>query len=150
MRPARPSPGLPKEKPSLKLKHAHKHSLSTHPLHVSTSTIAEKDRKRYEGVWAANRGYLMHTLALPPDEMAETLAEGVHPLVVRELWGRSRLGREMLAEVWRLVDRGGKGWLGREEFVVGMWLVDRGLEGRKAPMGGVGGGVWGSARRLGG
>ena len=77
------------------------------------------------------------------------LAEGVHPLVVRDLWSRSRLSREVLGEVWRLVDRGGKGWLGREEFVVGMWLVDRGLGGGKLPMGGVGGGVWESVRRLG-
>ncbi|RPB27683.1 hypothetical protein L211DRAFT_834537 [Terfezia boudieri ATCC MYA-4762] len=80
-------------------KHKHKHSLSTHPVHISSSTITEKDGKRYEGVWAANRGYLMHILRAGAGVEVEMLSEGVHPLVVRELWGRSRLGREMLEEV---------------------------------------------------
>ena len=38
-----------------------------------------------------------------------------------------------MGEIWEVVDRGGKGWLEREEFVMGMWLVDQGLMGRKCP-----------------
>lgn len=95
----------------------------------------------------------MHTLTLttpppPPPSVVEMLTEGVHPLVARELWSRSRLSGDILGEIWSLVDRGGKGWLRREEFVVGMWLVDRGLRGRKVPMGGVSEGVWASVRRM--
>lgn len=37
----------------------------------------------------------------------------------------------MLGEIWDAVDREGRGVLTREEFVVGMWLVDQGLMGRK-------------------
>lgn len=108
--------------------------------------MGERERRRYEGVWAANRGYLMATMAAFAEgegQKEKMLSDGVHPLVVRDIWGRSRLGGDMLGEIWRLVDRGGKGWLGREEFVVGMWLVERGLGGGKVPMGGrVGEGVW--------
>ncbi|RPB29864.1 hypothetical protein L211DRAFT_832563, partial [Terfezia boudieri ATCC MYA-4762] len=102
-----PPPSSSKETATLNLnlklnpthKYKHKHSLSTHPIHISSSTITEKDRKRYEGVWAANRGYLMHTLRAEAGSEVEMVSEGVHPLVVRELWGRSRLGREMLGEM---------------------------------------------------
>lgn len=34
-------------------------------------------------------------------------------------------------EVWELVDRSGEGKLDRDELVVGMWLIDQGLKGRK-------------------
>lgn len=39
----------------------------------------------------------------------------------------------MLGEIWTAADRGEKGWLEREEFVVGTWLVDQALMGRKPP-----------------
>jgi hypothetical protein len=42
------------------------------------------------------------------------------------------------------VDKERKGWLGRQEFVVGMWLIDQRLKGRKIPRK-VTDSVWGSA-----
>lgn len=72
-------------------------------------------------------------------------AELVVNVVVRDIWGRSRLPVDELAEVWELVDREGRGALGRDEFVVGMWLIDQRLRGRKIPAR-VGASVWDSVR----
>lgn len=47
-----------------------------------------------------------------------------------------------------LVDHNKKGQLKREEFVVGMWLIDQTLGGRKLPSTTVPLEVWGSAQRL--
>lgn len=102
--------------------------------------IAEQERKRYEGVWAANKG-----LWMPPGNLE--LATKVVNLVVRDIWRRSKLPDHVLGEVWDLVDREGLGRLGKEEFVVGMWLIDQRLKGRKLPVE-VSESVWYSARRL--
>lgn len=100
--------------------------------------ITEKERKRYEGVWAANRGIL-----IPSSEVHDQ----VHSLIVRDIWRRSQLSNSMLADVWDLVDRQGRGMLYREEFVVGLWLIDQCLKGRKLPVR-VSESVWSSVRRL--
>lgn len=102
--------------------------------------ITEQERKRYEGVWAANKG-----LCMPPGNFE--LATKVVNLVVRDIWRRSKLPDHVLGEVWDLVDREGLGRLGKEEFVVGMWLIDQRLKGRKLPVE-VSESVWFSARRL--
>ena len=100
--------------------------------------ITEKERKRYEGVWAANRGIL-----IPSSEVHDH----IHSLIVRDIWRRSQLSSSMLAEVWHLVDRQERGMLNREEFVVGLWLIDQCLKGRKLPVK-VSESVWSSVRRL--
>ena len=117
--------------------------------------ITERERKRYEGVWAANKGvYVQRTSIVSrprrPRQTASLAAEtSVLNLVVRDIWSRSRLGPEALEEVWDLVDRKGIGVLDREEFVVGMWLIDQRLKGRKLPIK-VSMSVWDSARAMGG
>ena len=72
---------------------------------------------------------------LPPTTLrdGEDLSEHVANVVVRDIWSRSRLPEDELAEVWDLVDRGRKGMLNKQEFVVGMWLIDQRLRGRKIP-----------------
>lgn len=65
--------------------------------------------------------------------------------MVRDLWSRSRLPVDELAEVWDLVDRTGRGALDKTEFVVGLWLIDQRLRGRKIPQK-VMDSVWASAR----
>ncbi|KAK7419430.1 Increased rDNA silencing protein [Neonectria punicea] len=104
--------------------------------------ITPRERKRYEAVWASNRGVLLdqHNSRAEPTEY-------VLNLVVREIWKRSRLPVDELAEVWDLVDRQGRGMLGRQEFVVGMWLIDQRLRGRKIPAK-VSDSVWGSANGM--
>lgn len=104
--------------------------------------ITERERKRYEGVWAANKGLLVPS-ELPDSDIT------VLNLVVRDIWRRSRLPNEVLAEVWDLVDGSGVGRLAKEEFVVGMWLIDQRLKGRKLPVR-VSESVWFSAKRLSG
>lgn len=72
------------------------------------------------------------------------MSDCVVNIVVREIWKRSRLSDQELGEVWELVDRDQRGYLNRQEFVVGMWLLDQMLRGRKLPVR-VGDSVWGSA-----
>lgn len=104
--------------------------------------IGERERKRYEGVWAANKGVLV------PSE-SSGFNSAVLDLVVRDIWRRSRLPDEVLAEVWNLVDTNHVGMLSKEEFVVGMWLIDQRLKGRKLPVK-VSDSVWFSVKRLSG
>ncbi|GKT46805.1 increased rDNA silencing protein 4 [Colletotrichum spaethianum] len=110
--------------------------------------ITLRERRRYEAVWASNRGVLLTpplqasgTPALPPDAAADCVAN----VVAREIWRRSRLPAEELAEVWDVVDRGRRGMLSKAEFVVGMWLIDQRLRGRKIPAK-VSASVWNSAQ----
>ena len=110
--------------------------------------VTTPQRKRYEGVWASNKGIFM-----PPDPIgsAKTTApdrrssELVLNLVVQDIWRRSRLPDDVLEEVWDLVARPGVAALGRDEFVVGMWLIDQRLRGRKLPIR-VSYSVWASVR----
>jgi hypothetical protein len=103
--------------------------------------ITERERKRYEAVWASNKG--LYTL------LSFDGGNEVSNIVVRDIWNRSRLPPEVLEEVYSLVDRKGQGALGKEEFVVGLWLVDQRLKGRKLPIR-VTESVWHSVGILGG
>jgi len=107
--------------------------------------VTERERKRYEGVWAANRGLYLSHLALNSSLDASRLQDEVLNLVVRDVWCRSRLPGAELEEVWDLVDSRGVGRLTKDEFVVGLWLVDQRLKGRKLPTR-VSESVWGSVR----
>ncbi|KIW60009.1 hypothetical protein PV05_00262 [Exophiala xenobiotica] len=111
--------------------------------------VTERERKRYEGVWAANRGVLVD---LDPDiaisgynKDGTPISDLVVNVVVRDIWERSRLPRDVLEEVWDLVARPGEKALNREEFVVGLWLIDQRLKGRKLPVR-VSPSVWSSVR----
>lgn len=148
----------------------HHHILKKHPnKHAEgdrkrwRDSITERERKRYEGVWATNRGLLLPLSLLRPSpnqtpssastsfaaiKQAElNLLDCVHALIVKDIWTRSQLALPTLAEIWELVDGLGEGRLRREEFVVGMWLVDQCLKGRKLPVR-VGESVWESVRVL--
>jgi hypothetical protein len=113
--------------------------------------ITARERKRYEGVWASNRGLFTRRNTLIPSQTGSTTAisaeNQVANVVVRDIWSRSRLPSDELAEVWDLVDLHGNGVLGRTEFVVGMWLIDQRLRGRKIPAK-VSDSVWGSAKGI--
>lgn len=121
--------------------------------------VTEAERKRYEGVWAANKGlhigFLRQELEafkLSPNsqetkDIKEASREEVCNLVVRDIWNRSRLPPHVLSSIWELVDSRGVGRLTKEEFVVGMWLIDQRLKGRKMPPK-VGETVWASVRGL--
>lgn len=130
--------------------------------------ITEREKKRYEAVWASNRGLHLVPPAVPcpdhprdhnrtpqpRDERSEALSELVANVVVRDLWSRSRLPTPELAEVWDLVYGHGRGdavaahgALDKQEFVVGMWLIDQRLRGRKIPPR-VSESVWDSAKGL--
>ncbi|TDZ18666.1 Increased rDNA silencing protein 4 [Colletotrichum orbiculare MAFF 240422] len=111
--------------------------------------ITTRERRRYEAVWASNRGVLLTPFAPqalqqespPPPDAADCVIN----VVAREIWRRSRLPQEELAEVWDVVDRQRRGLLNKQEFVVGMWLIDQRLRGRKIPQR-VSASVWDSAQ----
>ncbi|KAJ5315451.1 hypothetical protein N7476_005758 [Penicillium atrosanguineum] len=129
-------------------KHPHKHHEGDRKRW--RQEVSEKERKRYEGVWASNKGLL-----IPPgrgkargpngSEKGPPTSDMVLNLVVREIWSRSRLPAASLEQVWDLVDQQRIGLLTKEEFVVGMWLIDQLLKGHKLPVK-VPDSVWDSVR----
>lgn len=122
-------------------KHQHKHHEGDRKRY--RTQVTERERKRYEGVWAANKGLLF-----PASEpVRASAADSVLNIVVRDIWRRSRLPDDVLEEVWELVSSPDRDRLGRNEFVVGTWLIDQRLKGHKLPIG-VSESVWASVRRL--
>lgn len=119
--------------------------------------VTERERKRYEGLWAANKG--LHCSLSRDEEITfrkipsqriqaqELLQDQISNIVAKDIWTRSRLPDSTLEMVWDLVDNDNVGRLGREEFVVGMWLIDQRLRGRKLPVK-VSESVWASVRSL--
>ncbi|KAJ5279438.1 hypothetical protein N7478_004810 [Penicillium angulare] len=145
--------GLPKDYPTdqsrrhkMNLLHKHPHKHHEGDRKRWRQEMGEKERKRYEGVWASNKG-----LFIPPglNKSGETKwpppSEMVLNLVVREIWSRSRLPPAALEQVWDLVDHQHIGLLTKDEFVVGMWLIDQQLKGHKLPVS-VPESVWDSVR----
>jgi len=131
-------------------KHPHKHHEGDRKRWRDAITIRE--RKRYEGVWAANRGiflseYNNSKLEEPLRSSIDNMNTHVSNIIVKDIWSRSRLSEQVLEEVWDLVDRSGDGKLDREEFVVGMWLIDQRLKGRKLPVK-VSSSLWNSVRGI--
>ncbi|KAJ5874296.1 uncharacterized protein N7529_002726 [Penicillium soppii] len=165
-----PSPpkGMPQTlrsvpKPDSHHRNKHRNPLNKHPHKHHEGDrkrwrreVTEKERKRYEGVWASNKGLLIPvgtnggesgpsgTGKWPPHA-----SDMVLNLVVREIWSRSRLPTTILEQVWNLVDHQNIGLLMREEFVVGMWLIDQQLKGHKLPVK-VPDSVWDSVRHVAG
>ncbi|KAJ5747452.1 uncharacterized protein N7511_009148 [Penicillium nucicola] len=134
-------------------KHPHKHHEGDRKRW--RREVTEKERKRYEGVWASNKGLLIPSIK---DQVPGPCGDGSWPpnssdmvvnLVVREIWSRSRLPNRLLEQVWDLVDHQHMGLLVREEFVVGMWLIDQQLKGHKLPVK-VPDSIWDSVRHVAG
>ena len=101
--------------------------------------VTDIERRRYEGVWAANKGVLLSSTS---DNAGLVLN-----IVVRDIWQRSRLADDILEEVWELVNVRDSDRLSKEEFVVGMFLIDQRLKGNKLPTK-VSESMWNSVRRL--
>lgn len=147
----RKQPSASEEDEPRYLRHGKKHHIRKHPNKHHEGDrkrwrdeITALERKRYEGVWAANRGLLMEERT---ESEGVDASNEVSNLVIRDLWKRSRLPDYILEEIWDLVDGKGTGSLGRAEFVVGFWLIDQRLKGRKLPVK-VSNSIWRSARGI--
>lgn len=81
------------------------------------------------------------------ERLQELVGEQISGVVARDIWSRSRLPLDQLEQVWDLVDSQRNCRLTREEFVVGLWLIDQRLKGRKLPVK-VTDSVWNSVRFL--
>ncbi|RMZ87408.1 hypothetical protein DV736_g5360, partial [Chaetothyriales sp. CBS 134916] len=77
--------------------------------------LTVKQRKRYEGLWAANRGLLHEFETVDHRRKAIPAEDLVLSVVVRDIWGRSRLPRDVLEEIWDLVAEEEDRALGREQ-----------------------------------
>lgn len=123
--------------------------------------VTMRERKRYEGVWAANKGICVqytaseldllstHPEAKESEKVRISVGDQVADLVARDIWMRSRLPMHELEQVWDLVDTQQCRRLHRDEFVVALWLIDQRLKGRKLPVK-VSDSVWNSVRLLSG
>lgn len=109
--------------------------------HNDVGFVTSQERKRYEGMWVSNR--CMYLDLLPwwaavldgdSDINVQLPEDGLMlNLVVKDIWSRSNLSNELLLQIYDMVDTRGDGTLDRKSFVVGMWLVDQCLYGRKLP-----------------
>ena len=98
------------------------------------SKITQEECKQYEAVWAEHKGLFVPGPTEPFYDMYPPGASDmVLNIVVREIWLRSRLPDDILQKIWGFVDRQGIRLLSREEFVVGMWLIDQQLNGHQLP-----------------
>lgn len=82
------------------------------------------------------------------DALGPQLSNLMLNVVAREIWQRSKLPNDLLRQVWDLVDTRHDGTLDRTSFIVGMWLVDQCLYGRKLPKA-VNDEVWNSVSHIG-
>lgn len=122
--------------------------------HKDVGFVTPPERKRYEGMWVSNRCLYLELLpwwasvisgqSAPPAKLPE---DGlILNLVVKDIWARSNLPNDLLRQIYERVDTRGDGTLDRKSFIVGMWLVDQCLYGRKLPKE-VGQQVWDSVDR---
>lgn len=109
--------------------------------HKDVGFVTAAERKRYEGMWVSNRCLYLELLpwwssvisgqSAPPVRLPE---DGlILNLVVKDIWARSNLPNDLLRQIYEKVDTRGDGTLDRKSFIVGMWLVDQCLYGRKLP-----------------
>ncbi|OBA17986.1 EF-hand [Metschnikowia bicuspidata var. bicuspidata NRRL YB-4993] len=103
--------------------------------HGDLDVISDSQRKRYEGLWVSNKGLYLDRVATKELHGLDcvSMLNLIHGSVVKKLWSRSNLPRETLQAIWDLVDFRKDGTLNKAEFIVGMWLVDQRLYGRKLP-----------------
>lgn len=109
--------------------------------HNDVGFVTPPERKRYEGMWVSNRCLYLELLPwwasvmsgegnpqvkLPEDGL-------ILNLVVKDIWIRSNLPSDLLMQIYDKVDTRNDGTLDRKSFVIGMWLVDQCLYGRKLP-----------------
>lgn len=97
---------------------------------LSTKEISEKAAKLSSAV---NSDMYEHDIQQLHSLAEADVHELIHGVVVKNLWIRSRLTDEELAAIWEMVDFRKDGTLNKAEFIVGMWLVDQRLYGRKLP-----------------
>ncbi|CCH61031.1 hypothetical protein TBLA_0D05380 [Henningerozyma blattae CBS 6284] len=67
-----------------------------------------------------------HSIKLPEEGL-------ILNLVVKDIWQRSKISDDLLKQIYQMVDTRKDGTLTRRSFIVGMWLVDQCLYGRKLP-----------------
>lgn len=104
--------------------------------HRDVNFISQQERKRYEAIWMSNRFRYLNTLQWWPsmDNAILLPKDGlILGLIVKDIWQRSNLSDTLLGNIFDLVDTRCDGSLDRKSFIVGMWLVDQCLYGRKLP-----------------
>ncbi|CCH60090.1 hypothetical protein TBLA_0C02840 [Henningerozyma blattae CBS 6284] len=104
--------------------------------------ITEKERKRYESIWITNRYSKLNLLDWYSNVLSQDNSQTNYTipkdglmlnLIVKDIWQRSNLSNDILMEIYNLVDTRKDGTLTRQSFIIGMWLIDQSLYGKKLP-----------------
>lgn len=108
--------------------------------HTDITFVTDNERKRYESMWVSNRHRHLNLLSWWPSLTHDSTVINNLPedglilnVIVHDIWKRSYLPNNLLAEIYTKVDSRKDGTLDRKSFIVGMWLVDQCLYGRKLP-----------------
>lgn len=108
--------------------------------HTDITFVTDNERKRYESMWVSNRHRHLDLLSWWPPSLDDSTIMNSLPedglilnVIVRDIWKRSNVPSSLLAEIYAKVDSRKDGTLDRKSFIVGMWLVDQCLYGRKLP-----------------
>ncbi|QID86463.1 Increased rDNA silencing protein [Saccharomyces pastorianus] len=108
--------------------------------HTDITFVTDSERKRYESMWVSNRHRHLDLLSWwPVSEDDPTVMNSLPEdglilnIIVHDIWKRSNVPSSLLAEIYAKVDSRKDGTLDRKSFIVGMWLVDQCLYGRKLP-----------------
>ncbi|SSD61975.1 uncharacterized protein SCODWIG_03736 [Saccharomycodes ludwigii] len=101
--------------------------------HLDLGYITASERQRYEGIWISNKNKYLNLL--PWEGVSEHAAkkDAILNLIVLEIWNRSKLSQRLLYRIYNMVDLNKDGTLSRKSFIVGMWLIDQCLYGKKLP-----------------
>lgn len=124
-----------------------KHDVDLDKLQLSEKEISQKAAKlssKTANYVDVNESDIQQLHSLTDVDVYEL----IHGVVVRRIWNRSKLSQEVLESIWELVDFRRDGTLNKAEFIVGTWLVDQCLYGRKLPKE-VGELVWSSLGNIG-
>lgn len=104
--------------------------------------LSENEKKRYEALYVTNRFTNLDLLDWWPDAIDSKSDQIFHipdtglilNLIVKSIWQRSNLSDTVLSKIFELVDMRKDGTLTRESFLIGMWLIDQSLLGKKIPL----------------
>ena len=130
--------------------------------HVDVGYITNEEKKRYEAIWVSNKNRYLDMLpwydsykkkisaVISGDTLSdvgtstnneEDETEDIDDFeedlmvnfVVYEIYNRSNLPPKVLKKIYDLVDKRNDGTLNKQSFIVGMWLIDQCLYGKKLP-----------------
>ncbi|OBA25970.1 hypothetical protein HANVADRAFT_12539, partial [Hanseniaspora valbyensis NRRL Y-1626] len=105
--------------------------------HVDLGYITSEEKKRYEGIWVSNKNRFLEMLPQQNHHLKKIYKEEEEDFmvnfVVYEIYNRSNLPPRILCQIYYMIDLKHDGTITKNSFIVGMWLIDQCLYGKKLP-----------------